>query len=417
MINKILFITLSNIGDCVLSLPALDFLRDNFPQALITVISGERTKEIFEGDPRINKLIVYNKRDKFREKIKLFFELRKEKFDLIADLRNSFLGAALPAKYKISPLLRVPKHIKHMKDSHLYKIQSLLKIKDPLFSRSSLYPSPAREERINLMLKDNNINKDDGLIVISAGARSHTKRWPKEKFAELITRLMEKSPARIILVGDAQDALVNRYIAEHTPGAALDLSAKTTLLELTSLLKRASLFIGNDSATTHIASYLNIPVVAIFGISDDRKYGPWSDNCLVVKKEISCRPCVKAQCRFGTLECMSIVKVEDVLRQVNNLLNCKSGFWGHPDNYKRILLIRTDRIGDVLLSTPAIKAVRDYYPHAYIALMVSPYARQIVEGNPYLDEVIIYDKDDAHKSWLGSVKFIRGLRKKDLIYH
>lgn len=79
---------------------------------------------------------------------------------------------------------------------------------------------------------------------------------------------------------------------------------------------------------------------------------------------------------------------------------------------RRILLIRTDRIGDVVLSTPAIKAARDTYPSAYIAVMVRPCARDIVEGNSYLNEVIIYDKDGAHKSFLATLLFALGLRKK-----
>lgn len=78
----------------------------------------------------------------------------------------------------------------------------------------------------------------------------------------------------------------------------------------------------------------------------------------------------------------------------------------------RILLTRTDRIGDVVLSTPAIKAVRDKYPDAHIAFMVRPYAKDIVEGNPYLDEVIIYDKYGKHKSILSTIVFALGLRKK-----
>jgi heptosyltransferase-2 len=78
----------------------------------------------------------------------------------------------------------------------------------------------------------------------------------------------------------------------------------------------------------------------------------------------------------------------------------------------RILLTRTDRIGDVVLTTPAIKAVRDRYPDAYIAFLVRPYARDIVEGNPYLDEVIIYDKYGRHKGPLGTLGFVFGLRKK-----
>ena len=78
----------------------------------------------------------------------------------------------------------------------------------------------------------------------------------------------------------------------------------------------------------------------------------------------------------------------------------------------RILLTRTDRIGDVVLSTPAVKAVRDKYPDAHIAFMVRPYARDIVEGNPYLDEVIIYDKYGKQKSLFSTIRFALALRKK-----
>jgi len=60
---------------------------------------------------------------------------------------------------------------------------------------------------------------------------------------------------------------------------------------------------------------------------------------------------------------------------------------------KRILIVRTDRLGDVVLSTPVIKAVRDACPGSFIAMMVTPYTREIVDGNPYLDETVIFDKE------------------------
>lgn len=78
----------------------------------------------------------------------------------------------------------------------------------------------------------------------------------------------------------------------------------------------------------------------------------------------------------------------------------------------KILIVRTDRIGDVLLSTPVIRAVRDVYPGSFIAMMVRPYAKDIVDGNPLLSEVIIYDKYGRHKSFLSSLKFAANLRKK-----
>jgi len=80
--------------------------------------------------------------------------------------------------------------------------------------------------------------------------------------------------------------------------------------------------------------------------------------------------------------------------------------------YRKILIIRTDRIGDVLLTTPVIKALRDNLPQAYIAMMIDPSASEIIKDNPYLNEVIIYDKKGLHKGFWRNFKFILNLRRK-----
>ncbi|MCK4519373.1 MAG: glycosyltransferase family 9 protein, partial [Candidatus Omnitrophica bacterium] len=79
---------------------------------------------------------------------------------------------------------------------------------------------------------------------------------------------------------------------------------------------------------------------------------------------------------------------------------------------KRILIVRTDRIGDVLLSTPVIKALREAYPESRIAFMLRPYTREIVEGNPYLDEVIVYDKYGKDRGIFAGLRFASFLKKK-----
>ena len=78
---------------------------------------------------------------------------------------------------------------------------------------------------------------------------------------------------------------------------------------------------------------------------------------------------------------------------------------------KRILVIRLDRIGDVVLSTPVLQALRTAYPHAYIAMMVRPTCRELLEGNPFLNEIIIYEKEGRHHSVIRTIQFARGLRR------
>src|SRR3989338_383465 len=173
-INKVLFITLSNIGDCILTLPVLDYLRENIPQAKITVMVGPRAKGIFENNPYINKLIIYDKYAPLRQKIKLFFMLKKERFDLVVDLRNSLFGALLPARFRTSPFLYIPSRIRHMKERNLYRLYRALKMRLPAVyttTNKSLFISAEDKGYINHLLEENNINSKDKVVIIDAVAR------------------------------------------------------------------------------------------------------------------------------------------------------------------------------------------------------------------------------------------------------
>ena len=78
---------------------------------------------------------------------------------------------------------------------------------------------------------------------------------------------------------------------------------------------------------------------------------------------------------------------------------------------RRILVIRLDRLGDVVLSTPVLQALRERFPHAFIAMLVRPPCRDAVEGHPSLNEVISYDKDRAHRRLRATIRFARSLRR------
>ncbi len=402
---KILFITLSNIGDAVLTLPVLDSVIKNNIGAQITVLVGPRPKEIFENNHLIHEVIVFDKRAPLSQQLALFNRLNKTKFDQVIDLRNSYFGLFLRAKEKLNPFKNIPKNIRHMKDRHLFKAGLTQSA-----SRNFFIANTLSDNKIVGLLRQNQIGEFDKFIIVSAGARSTTKTWPQEDYQEFIRRFIEEFKIKVVLVGDEQDKKICQSLVSNSKYPLVDFCAETNIFELAALIKRSLLVTGNDSAVLHIASYLDIPAIAVFGPTDDIKYGPWSGRGVVVKKEIFCRPCQKAQCAFGSLNCLKLVRPEDVLFQVENILK------GRPVlrdfDYKRILVSRTDRIGDVLLSTPVFEALRKKYPFAYIAALVSPYAQDIVRGNPFIDEVIIYDKDREHKSILSSLKFALWLKAK-----
>lgn len=80
---------------------------------------------------------------------------------------------------------------------------------------------------------------------------------------------------------------------------------------------------------------------------------------------------------------------------------------------KRILIFNVNWLGDVLFSTAVIRNVRRNYPDSYLACAIPPRCYPVLKGNPYLDEIIIFDEKDRHKGVFSLLSFIRNLRSKE----
>lgn len=91
----------------------------------------------------------------------------------------------------------------------------------------------------------------------------------------------------------------------------------------------------------------------------------------------------------------------------------REGLSKNPElSRQRVLIVEVNWLGDVLFSTPAIRAIRRKHPGAYIAALVVPRCKQVLLGNNYLDEVIVLDEEDKHRGFWGKIKLIRGLRMR-----
>jgi heptosyltransferase-2 len=356
-------------------------------------------------------VVIYDKKSSLKEKIKLFFRLSQENFDLVVDLRNSFLGAVLPAKQRSFSLKFFPRGLKHMRLKHLFRAG--FDAGAAVNKTKTLKPGQAEKDHINKLFAQYQVDPDKQLIAVGCGGRSHIKRWDKEKFAELCRQLTGDG-YQVILLGDSSDQETCQYIQSVSGVGVFNFCGQTNIRQLAALLERTELLISNDSAIAHLASYLDKPLLVIFGPTDEAQYGPWSTRCAVAKKDIFCRPCRKSLCRFNSMACMGLVTTEDVLRRARVLLTQKIGQSRSilKPAFKRILVCRTDRLGDVLLSTPVISALRRKYPDAYIAMLASSAVKEALESNSMLDKLFLLDKDKKHKSWLAMLSLIREIRRE-----
>lgn len=329
--KNILFITLTNIGDAILTTPVLGALLKEFPQAKITIVTSPAAVNLFEGNPVFHKIIVYDKHLSFRRKMKIFLELRKEKFDLLVDLKNMFMSSFLSAKYKM-PLWRKSSErnykkaifLSMLKDVFEKKLRQQLDIENVPFY---IWTSKEDKENASRLIEKCRAAEGKNLIAISPFAKSDTKSWPTVNFVGLIKRLKAKGNVEIILVGSNRDKEDSIKLIENIGEDVCNLCGRTSLRELAEVLKRCRCLITNDSAAMHLASAVGTSVAAIFGPTDTRKYAPTGKQHKILSAGMDCQPCEKAQCVFGKKppDCLERITVEDVFKKVMEILEDKLG--------------------------------------------------------------------------------------------
>jgi heptosyltransferase-2 len=316
-VRKILVITLSNIGDVVLTTPVIGALKREFPDASLSVMVGPKARELFEAAPELD-IITYNKLISLKEKLDLALRLRRQKYDLVVDLRNTIFPLLINARYRTSFLSKSSRDIIYARDRHLDKLKSLGINTDsaPFFIKFD------KDDEIYI---DNIINKeqvisDCRLVAVSPGSRSNIKRWLKQGFAEVSDRLIQEKGVRIAMLGDNNDRGLVGEIIQMMKNTPLDFSGQTNLRQLAALLKKCLLHISNDSAPMHISAALDVPTLAIFGPTDWRKYGPVGDRHFVLHHALSCSPCEVAKCKYNH-ECMTSVTPDEVYQAAEKMLD------------------------------------------------------------------------------------------------
>jgi len=318
-VKKILVVTLSNIGDAVLTLPVINALREKYGgEAEIDVVAGPRSAEVFVPDPRINKVYIYDKSAPLARKAGLMLELRKRRYDLLVDLRNSMFGFFAGARASNRPAKVTAGEAKHKTEEHLDRIRQLGI--DARYEPSPVWIGKADEEKARILLRDKGISDADRLICVSPGAKSHIKKWSEGGFAKACDMLADSYKMKVVFVGDASEKEACQRIINMMRSYAVSTAGSTNLRELAWIVKRSSLLITNDSAPLHIAGSVGTPAVAIFGPTDPKKYGPREGAGIAVSRKLHCSPCEAAQCRYN-LECMKSVTVEEVFDTAKRVLD------------------------------------------------------------------------------------------------
>lgn len=333
---KVLIIKPSSLGDIIQSLPVLKALRDTFPVINIEWVISRNLKDILEGNPLVDRLIVFDKDswkrlknipETIKETAMLIKTLRAGHYDMVLDLqgllRSGFMTFLVSSPLKVGfenarEGSRLFYNRKVLADRAIHAVDRYLEIAKAAGAKAeeigfSLYIDELARGKIKSLI--GGLRK---YIVIVPSARWKTKRWPMGRFSALISRL--SFPC--VITGSDADRKTVQQVADSADGNVINLCGRTGLKELTALIAGAKAIVSNDSGPMHIGAALGVPVIALFGPTDPEKTGPYgwnhSKDLKVIKTSVSCSPCFKKKCRDPV--CMSEISVETVLEELKEYL-------------------------------------------------------------------------------------------------
>ena len=207
-----------------------------------------------------------------------------------------------------------------------YQITQSLLSKPPAWSSMSLKNQVIEDkstwarflERRGLSAK-----RDKPWVLIFPGSVWATKRWTVDGFGDLAKKLIEKN-YEVFLMGAPNEERLCKEVAALAPGTYI-LAGQTTIYESAMMLARAALVIGNDSASMHLATCTETPLISVFGPTViEFGYRPWSaESYIVQQSDLACRPCGPhghRECPIKTHACMKGIQSRTVLALANQIL-------------------------------------------------------------------------------------------------
>jgi ADP-heptose:LPS heptosyltransferase len=273
----ILFITATNIGDAVLSSGLVKRLSDQIPNARFTIVAGPNAAPLFACVPNLDELIVFTKSRDGRHWLDLWLKVRKRRWGLIVDMRGSAISGLLSRK-------RRAVHHKHL-GPPVHKVLEAARVlhmeEDP--PAPFIYVAPEVEAYAA------DLTAGTGpILAIAPSANWVGKTWPLERFSRVALRLLgvdgPMKDGRLMLLGGASERKAIEGLRDVVPRVRfIDLAGQVDLVTAFACLKRARLFIGNDSGTMHLAAAAGCPTLGLFGPSDERRYAPFGPSARSVR--------------------------------------------------------------------------------------------------------------------------------------
>ena len=328
------------LGDTLMMTPLLRALDAAYPDARITYAVGKWSAAAVQHNPHIDHVLRLPDRPTRRDWVRIVGALRRGNFDLALVPERSPVPALALA------LAGVPRRVGLDSAGRGFALTDRVPIDEPRHEtdlaldlaraldlpaddrRPHYAPSAEASAFVDRLLAERGVRRP--LIIVHPGGGANpgvtmdAKRWPAARFAHVANTLRERHGLTIVLVGTASDRPLVAAALAALDGEALDLSEQLSLDQLGALCARATIYLGNDAGTTHLAEAAGVPVVAVFGPTDPAQYGPTDGLSEAAWDPITCGPHLQrgdlTRVAPSAARCIDTITVERVLAAADRVL-------------------------------------------------------------------------------------------------
>ncbi len=340
-VERVLLVRLRSIGDTVLSTPSLFALKRFLPHASVDILLEDWVAPLLDGFPHVNDVITLQRKST-SARARVARHLRANRYDVVYNLHGgttaTLLTRATGAKHRVGyqtyQYAQLHNHLSPSSSSlwgqnKTHSVEQQLALLGwtgvPVSDRppTQLAVTKAAAANVAQRLQSAGL-ADTSFAVIHPAAAFATKQWAPANFGKIKDELATRGFPVVVITASTEAALVDE-VMQNTSAPTLPITG-LSLPEITALLARARLFIGNDSGIAHIAAAVETPAVVIFGSSNIAHWRPWTSGVAgaaaeVVFEEMECQPCHGYFCeKFDEPECIKRVPVERVIAATERVL-------------------------------------------------------------------------------------------------
>jgi exopolysaccharide biosynthesis WecB/TagA/CpsF family protein len=343
--SRFLIVQTGDIGDLILSTPALSALREAHPDGHITLMTPSHSAPVVMNTGLVDAIITFdasqfNRTTAFLkpQNLRMIWHLRRGRYDAVLFFRHFTLKLGTIKFALIAYASRAKRRIGLQNGNGWFltdtipddgfgakhEAQYWLDLVGLVGGKHQQYPAKVAQSPSILPKPDHQKR-----VVIHAGSGGYSlaRRWDVEKFAQVADELHRRYDAQIVLVGGKNDDGLAVEACMISP--CVNLTGQTTLAELAGIIADADVYIGADSGVMHLAGAIGVPMVALFGPSNHQAWGTWSPNgqVIILRSAVECSPCSYVGHGIGAREgcmartCMRRITPQHVLDAVERLFS------------------------------------------------------------------------------------------------